>query len=170
MRNVILGILFFCSFAANAEQTSIKERAKTLLEDYARVDAADWYNKGDTTFAENDGFIGVYRHLKASVRDDAVNIKMNFVSGAKTPDSDDFSRKTTDVCITIFSQLIYPYDEEETWDEAPAKGKPSPDYFAFMRESELDKIHGQKKEAVIEGWNISIKRTALLTTCSAQKI
>ena len=69
MRKIFLGFMFLTSFSSYAGQVSIKEQAKSLLEDYARVDSVDWYNKGDTAFAENDGFIGVYRHLKASVSD-----------------------------------------------------------------------------------------------------
>lgn len=173
MRKIFLGFLFITTFSSYAGQASIKEQAKTLLEEYARVDSVDWYSKGDTTFAENDGFIGVYRHLKASVSDNSVNLKMDFVSGPKRPDSDEFSKITSDVCITVFSQLINPPTKdakEVTWDDEPAEAENNTtDQFAFMRTSGLDKVHGQKMEGVINGWQVSIKRTVLLTTCSAKK-
>ena len=173
MRKIFLGFMFLTSFSSYAGQVSIKEQAKSLLEDYARVDSVDWYNKGDTAFAENDGFIGVYRHLKASVSDNSVNLKMDFVSGPKRPDSDEFSKITSDVCITVFSQLINPPTKdtkEVTWDDEPVEsGNDAPDHFAFMRTSGLDKVHGQNMAGIIDGWQVSIKRTVLLTTCSAKK-
>ena len=173
MRKIFLGFLFITAFSSYAGQASIKEKAQALLEDYARVDSVDWYNKGDTAFAENDGFIGVYRHLKASVSDSSVNLKMDFVSGPKRPDSDEFTKITSDVCITVFSQLINPQvkdAKEVTWDDEPVETvNNTPDKFAFMRASGLDKVHGQKMESTINGWQVSIKRTVLLTTCSAKK-
>ncbi|MEQ9865040.1 hypothetical protein [Pectobacterium aroidearum] len=169
MQKILLGLLLCASFSTFAATSSIKEDAKALLEMYARIDSVDWYNKGDTAFAENDGFIGVYRHVKASVRDDEVNIKMEFVSGSKRPDSDEFSRVTTGVCRSIISELIHPSPKDAepvSWDD---ESQPKNDPFNFMRESKLDKVHNEKFEKVIDGWKVSIYRTAMLTTCSAKK-
>ncbi|WP_339097239.1 hypothetical protein V6917_16550 [Pectobacterium brasiliense] len=169
MRKILLGLLLCASFSTLATTSSIKEDAKTLLEKYARIDSVDWYNKGDTAFAENDGFIGVYRQIKASVRDDEVNIKMQFVSGPKRPDSDEFSRITTGVCHSIISELIHPTPKDAesiSWDD---DSQPKNDPFNFMRESKLDKVHNEKIGKVIDGWKVSIYRTTMLTTCSAKK-
>ncbi|EMX0849568.1 hypothetical protein AAF302_000777 [Pluralibacter gergoviae] len=170
MRNLLLSLIIISAFPVSAKEGSFKDQAKLLLEDYARVDTVDWYSKGDTTFAENDGFIGVYRHLKVSVTDNALNMKMDFVSGPKRPDSDDFSRVTTGVCLTVFSQLLNPTDKEATWDDETDSADSSSGKLEFMRESSLDKVQGEKKEKIIDGWKMSIKRTVLLTTCSAEKI
>ncbi|EQB4447068.1 hypothetical protein ACYKEA_004902 [Pluralibacter gergoviae] len=170
MRTILLSFLFISAFSVSAKEGSFKEQAKSLLEDYARVDTVDWYNKGDTTFAENDGFIGVYRHLKASVTDNSINMKMDYVSGPKRPDSDDFSRVTTGVCLTVFSELLNPTNKESAWDDDTETTESHSDELEFMRESSLDKVQGENKEKVIDGWKISIKRTVLLTTCSAKKI
>ncbi|ATA26603.1 hypothetical protein BIY26_09025 [Brenneria goodwinii] len=173
MRKILLGLLLFVSFSALAAPPSVKEDAKALLERYARVDSVDWYNKGDTAFAENDGFIGVYRHIKTSVRDNEVNIKMQYVSGPKYPDSDEFSRITTDVCLLVISELIHPKpqnDEPVSWDDDSDPVDAKDDPFNFMRESNLDKVHNEKFEKVIDGWKVSIYRVVMLTTCSAKKV
>ncbi len=173
MRKILLGALFLVSISTSAANTSIKDNAKVLLEEYAGVDSVDWYNKGDTAFAENDGFIGVYRQLKASVDDSGVNIKMQFVSGSKRPDSDDFSRVTTDVCLLVVSELIHPTPkakEPVKWDDDIESADDKNNPFDFMQESSLDKVHGEQKVKIIDGWKVSIKRTTMLTTCSAKKI
>ncbi|WP_330993298.1 hypothetical protein [Pluralibacter gergoviae] len=173
MRNILLSFLLVISLPALASDNPVKERAKISMERFAAIDPVDWYNKGDTTFAENDGFIGVYRHAKVSIRENEVNMKMNYISGPKRPDSDDFSRITTEVCLTVFSQLIRPMPESAntgTWDDDSESTTDTKDDFAFMRESRLDKVHNEVMSGDVDGWKISIKRTVLLTNCSAKKI
>ncbi|MEI7145076.1 hypothetical protein WCT84_15930 [Pectobacterium brasiliense] len=173
MRKILLGLLLCASFSTLAAVPSIKENAKALLETYAQIDSVDWYSKGDTTFAENDGFIGVYRQIKASVKDDEVNIKMQFLSGPKRPDSDEFSRVTTGVCVSVISSLIHPTpksDKPVSWDDDSEPVDAKYDPFNFMHESDLDKVHNEKFEKVVNGWKVSIYRIAMLTTCSAKKV
>lgn len=174
MRNLILSALLIASLPAMAESNSVQERARSLMERFAAIDAVDWYSKGDTSFAENDGFIGVYRHAKVSVRGNEVNLKMNYTSGPKYPDSDDFSRITTEVCLAVFSELIRPTptsDKPALWDDDSDSEQLSEknDAFHFMRETRLDKVHNQIMSGKVDGWTVSIKRTSLLTTCSAKK-
>jgi len=161
MKKILLSLLLSISFSVVATQPSIKENAKKLLEQSAHVDTVDWYDKGDTSFAENDAFMGVYRHLKASVKNDEINIKMQFVSGPKRPDSNDFSRITSEVCHSVISRIVSP---EPSSDKSAA--------FDFMLNSNLDdySVFNEKLSKKIDGWDVSIYRIAMLTTCSAKKI
>lgn len=171
MRKVLLCLLLSISFSTMAATSSFKDNAKELLGKYANVDAVDWYSKGDTSFADSEGFmLSVYRNLKASVRDDELNVKMQFITGPKRPDSNEFSRNTSIICHAVIARLVYPeinkkpasWDDEDTRDDA----------LNFMLNSNLDdyNVFNQKLSKTVNGWNVSIYRIAMLTTCSAKKV
>ncbi|MET5290158.1 hypothetical protein WH835_11205 [Raoultella planticola] len=46
MRNLILSALLIASLPAMAESNSVQERARSLMERFAAIDAVDWYSKG----------------------------------------------------------------------------------------------------------------------------
>lgn len=172
MRKVLFCLLLSISFSTMAAQSSFKDNAKELLGKYANVDTVDWYNKGDTAFADSEGFmLSVYRNLKASVRDDEINLKMRFITGPKRPDSNEFSDVSSGVCHAVISRLIYPARNEgvaASWDDE----KDSDDSLEFMKNSNLDdySVFNQKLSKTVDGWNVSIYRIAMLTTCSAKKV
>ncbi|EMX8695963.1 hypothetical protein AAH248_001176 [Klebsiella michiganensis] len=175
MRWMILACFFITPLTAIASTGASKEDIKQALERYAGIDAVDWYSKGDTVFAENDGFIGIYRQIKASVRDNEVNLKIDFKSGPKYPDKNEFSRITSEVCLNVFSSLIMDPDTSNdapvSWenDENNSTSTKNANMFIFMDGSNLDKVYGKTITKKVNGWSVSIKRNILLTTCTAKK-
>jgi len=168
VKKLIFGILAIMSFTSCVHAESQLEKNKWVVENYAHVDAVDWYNKGDTAFAENDQFMGVYRHLQASVRNDEINLKMTYVSGPKRPSTEEFAQITTMSCSAVISSLILPKTGKAntTWDDAPSEENP----LEFMEFKNYQDIHGKRISKVINGWKIGIYRSVLLTSCSAKKL
>ncbi|CAM7888533.1 hypothetical protein CIFRMA203M1_11485 [Citrobacter freundii] len=176
MKGYLILAAFTFSLSAHAAGDFV-QNVKDIFQHQTHVDYVDWYNKGDTAFAEYDGLnYGVYQHLKTSVRKDEINIKMQFISGDKRPDSDDFARVTSDTCYSIFASIIFPQPQSSTpvsWadDEVVDKEKnvlPSP--LSFLLISKLDEAYNETKDATVNGWHVQINRIAMTTTCSARKI
>lgn len=144
------------------------QRVKNIFQEYTKVDASDWYSKGDTSFAEFTGDnLGVYQHLKTSVRDDSINIKMEYAPGKEKPDSGKFMVATTAVCQVVFKNAILTQEELETlqsWDDDVR------DPFDFMSSETAKSVDNGYQEEKINGWDVRIKRDAMLTTCTAEKI
>lgn len=144
------------------------QTVKDVFQEYTKVDASDWYGKGDTTFAEftGDNF-GIRQHLKASVRDGLINIKMEYAPGGEKPDSEKFMMMTTLVCQSVFKQIILTPSELEKlqkWDDDVH------DPFEFMEAKTIQDAGYGYKVNKINGWNVKIKRDVMLTTCTAEKI
>ncbi|HAT7513514.1 TPA: hypothetical protein JAV82_001257 [Kluyvera ascorbata] len=147
---------------------SFVQTVKNVFQEYTKVDASDWYSKGDTAFAEFTGDnLGIYQHLKTSVRDNSINIKMEYAPGKEKPDSEKFMVATTAVCQVVFKNVILTpeeLDKLQSWDDDVR------DPFDFMSsETAKDAGNGYNEEK-INGWDVKIKRDAMLTTCTAEKI
>lgn len=144
------------------------QEVKDIFQNYTKVDATDWYNKGDTAFAEYNGINwGVYQHLKASVRNSAVSIKMEYLSGGKRPDTEDFMHATTTVCKEVFRRIVLTkaeLDKSTSWDDD------TKDTLDFMDAKKLSDVYSETQHGVVNGWDLKIKRTTMLTSCAAEKI
>ncbi|HGP3596328.1 TPA: hypothetical protein ACLHV0_003580 [Yersinia enterocolitica] len=144
------------------------QQVKDIFQSYTKVDATDWYNKGDTAFAEYTGInLGVYQHLKTSVRNNAVSIKMEYLSGGVRPDSEDFMNATTTVCMEVFRRIVSTQaelDKVTSWDDD------TKDTLDFMDAKKLSDVYNETQHGVVNGWDIKIKRATMLTSCSVEKI
>ncbi len=98
---------------------TFQQKVKDVFQKKTSVDYTDWYGKGDAAIAEFKGFnLGVYQDLKASVRDNEINIKMQYVTGPVRPDSDEFAQMTSALCETVFEPFVVPdYVRPTSWDD-----------------------------------------------------
>lgn len=166
MKIFILIAASILSQSAIASTDFIKD-VKGVFQQYTNVDAADWYNKGDTAFAEFTGRnLGVYQNIKASVRKNEVNIKMWYAGNGDKPSDDDFFVATTTVCNIVFRQVVLTSDQIEklkSWDDNVT------DPLDFMSVDKLQLSNGDYVHKNINGWDVKIKHSGMNTSCSAQK-
>ncbi len=166
MKRALPLVLLLLSQSTLAD-SSFVQGVKNVFQKYTNVDASDWYNKGDTAFAEYTGDnFGVYQHLKASVRNYSINIKMEYAPGGDMSNTNHFMKMTTAVCRQVFRQVILTPEELEklrAWDDSVK------DPFDFMKSETLSDAGRDYKQTSINGWSVKIKRAEMMTTCSAQK-
>ncbi|MEG0099741.1 MAG: hypothetical protein RR818_01380 [Citrobacter sp.] len=164
---MIFSLIFTFSAHANFIQ-DVKDR----FQGVTYVGYEDWYNKGDTAFAEYDGLsYGVYQKLKVAVRENEINIKMQFINGTVRPDADHFARVTSELCVAIFQPFVSTVDttkKSSSWDDATAPVIDAPLSFMFTEKNNDTNSNSINKK--INGWDVSIKRSALLTSCTARKL
>ncbi|ECF0259005.1 hypothetical protein K2652_002313 [Salmonella enterica subsp. enterica serovar Agbeni] len=154
MKRLLLIVLVGLSCSASASVGFIGD-VKNIIQSSTKVSAADWYNKGDTAFAEYDGLMmGIYQRFKVSVRKNDVNIQMQFIQGDKRPEADDFARVTSEICQYVFTQFV-----------SPEKAG----VMSFMGTDNLNDVFNETSSKTINGWSVSINRQTLLTSCSASK-
>lgn len=145
---------------------TFQQKVKDVFQKKTSVDYTDWYGKGDAAIAEFKGFnLGVYQDLKASVRDNEINIKMQYVTGPVRPDSDEFAQMTSALCETVFEPFVVPdYVHPTSWDD----DTPAP--LNFMQVKNLKQAEDDPVEKTVNGWKVKIERSIMKTTCSARKV
>ncbi|MGO1308632.1 MAG: hypothetical protein ACTMIX_03380 [Kluyvera intermedia] len=171
MNKYLLLAVFAFSLSAQAADNFVQD-VKDIFHLSSRVDYSDWYNKGDTAFAEFDGLnYGVYQHLKAAVRKDEVSIKMDYVSGNKRPNTDDFARTTSELCFNVISQTVLASSKKATpasWnDDGSDQDNSSP--ISFFLVNKFNDVSQVTQSVKANGWDIEITRHVLSTSCSARK-
>lgn len=171
MNKYLLLAAFTFSLSAQAADNFVQD-VKDIFHLSSRIDFSDWYNKGDTAFAEFDGLnYGVYQHLKAAVRRDEISIKMEYVSGNKRPTTDDFARVTSELCFNVISQAVLAPSKNATsvsWNEDGSdQDKSSP--ISFFLINKFNDVSQVTQSTKVNGWNIEITRQVLSTSCSAHK-
>lgn len=169
MNKYLLLAAFTFSLSAHAADNFV-QTVKDVFMNNTRVDYTDWYTKGDTAFAEFDGmYLTVYQHLKAAVNEREIDIKMEFTKGAKRPESEEFMQASTILCQQIFGNIILPKQMPQkvsSWDEESEKDNE----LSFMDAANLQKVGNETQRKIVNGWDVSIRRSVLLTSCSARKI
>ncbi|BDI44002.1 hypothetical protein FRV13_15390 [Escherichia coli] len=161
-----LPLILLLSAASVQAADTFQQRVKDVFQNKTSVDYTDWYAKGDTAIAEFKGFnFGVYQDLKASVRNNEINIKMQYVTGPVRPDSEQFAQMTSLLCETVFEPFVAPdYVPPTSWDD----DTPAPLNFMYVGKSKEDE--DAPVEKTVNGWKIKIERSAMKTTCSARKV
>lgn len=168
MNKLLVLLVSLVTFSAQAD---FIQNVKDSFQELTPVDYSDWYNKGDTAFAEYQGRnYGVYQNLKAAVSKNEVSIKMQFTTGSVRPDSDHFAKMTSYLCQDIFRDFILPKEkptETLNWDDdSPARENP----LSFILAEKLENTNNDPLRKTVNGWIITIERQTMLTSCSARKI
>ncbi|POT25341.1 hypothetical protein C3433_18130 [Citrobacter freundii] len=164
-------IVLFASLVAFSAHADFVQNVKDRFQERTPVDYTDWYNKGDTAFAEYQGMnFGIYQNLKAAVRKNEVSIKMQYTTGPVRPDSDKFTQMTSYLCIEIFEDFILPKEPPTkplSWDDdTPVRKNP----LHFMLAEKVENTNNDPLRKTVNGWDIKIERQVMLTSCSARKI
>lgn len=149
---VILLFSLFLSFVSNAN-------TKDIVMDYLRIhaayriNAADWYKKGDTWITESTE---KSEYLKVAITGDKVAVYSKF----PTPISD----MHLSGCATIYSQLV---PDAAYWDENTNANTKAIDTLW------TDKIWSEEyedKETIIDGWKISIIKKPVEISCVIEPV
>ncbi len=76
---------------------------------------------------------------------------------------------STILCQQIFGKIILPKhmpQKVSNWDEESEKDNE----LSFMDAANLQKVGNETQRKIVNGWDVSIRRSVLLTSCSARKI
>lgn len=160
---IILLLLPITSFAAD----SFTEAVKNRFQEKTAVDFTDWYTKGDASIVEFKGETYLLDlDLKATVRKNEINIKMQQLNGTEKSDVNFFAKMTSALCAQIFEPFIFPEEaskEPRAWDDE------SPRPLEFLYLESLTQTQDDPIDKTVNGWSVKAKRSVLLTSCSAIK-
>ncbi|HCB1641654.1 TPA: hypothetical protein MYP41_004785 [Citrobacter freundii] len=171
MRTLLLIPLLLASLSVSAAD-SLLEKVKESVSGITPVDATEWYQKGDTNFAEYEGeYRGFNQKIKVAVKTGEIHIKSEVAANDLVKDMDVFMRDTTQRCHLVLRDVILPAEKLEAvadWDNDESDGFEFMDAKTVSETARNEAIHGTPHKNIY-GWDISIRREPGKTSCSAIK-